>query len=109
MSAMSVRARRLYSKERVIFSAWLERLQISCVTMPTPLFAEWTRSDRPLPRTLRMFYAGGEAMPAEAAMPADETSGGSEFPEPGAAPGPAGHVGQRLGRGHAGQGRQEGG
>ncbi len=49
------------------FSAWLERLQISCVTMPTPLFAEWTRSDRPLPEALRMFYAGGEAMPAEAA------------------------------------------
>ena len=48
-------------------SAWFERLGITCATLPTPLWAEWTLAPEPLPPRLRRLYAGGEAMSAAAA------------------------------------------
>jgi len=48
-------------------SAWLGRLRITCATLPTPLWAEWTLAPEPLPKTLRRLYAGGEAMSVQAA------------------------------------------
>ncbi|MEP7012742.1 MAG: amino acid adenylation domain-containing protein, partial [Acidobacteriota bacterium] len=48
-------------------SAWLGALRITCATLPTPLWAEWTLATEPLPKTLRRLYAGGEAMSAAAA------------------------------------------
>ncbi len=48
-------------------SAWLGALRITCATMPTPLWAEWTLAPEPLPKTLRRLYAGGEAMTAATA------------------------------------------
>ncbi|MEP7012743.1 MAG: non-ribosomal peptide synthase/polyketide synthase [Acidobacteriota bacterium] len=48
-------------------SRWLGDLRISCATLPTPLFNEWTFAPEPLPKALRMLYAGGEAMSIAAA------------------------------------------
>jgi amino acid adenylation domain-containing protein len=48
-------------------SAWLAKLRITCATLPTPLWSEWTLATEPLPPDLRMVYAGGEAMTSTAA------------------------------------------
>jgi amino acid adenylation domain-containing protein len=49
-------------------SAWLARHRITDADLPTALWAEWSRSEEPLPCGLRVLLTGGEAMPPAAAQ-----------------------------------------
>jgi amino acid adenylation domain-containing protein len=49
-------------------SAWMTRHGITNANLPTAVWTEWSRSEAPLPRDLRVLVTGGEAMtPAAAA------------------------------------------
>ncbi|MEP7009956.1 MAG: amino acid adenylation domain-containing protein, partial [Acidobacteriota bacterium] len=48
-------------------SAWMTRHKITNANLPTAVWTEWSRSEAPLPRDLRVLVTGGEAMTPAAA------------------------------------------
>ncbi|HEV7668112.1 MAG TPA: amino acid adenylation domain-containing protein [Thermoanaerobaculia bacterium] len=48
-------------------SAWMTRHGITNANLPTAVWTEWSRSEAPLPRCLRVLVTGGEAMTPAAA------------------------------------------
>ncbi len=48
-------------------SAWMTRHKITNANLPTAVWTEWSRSEAPLPRELRVLVTGGEAMTPAAA------------------------------------------